>query len=420
MDIIPTNPSSFEEIVNKLITDIKIKGLEDIGKFLERMDTFLYSQKPSYMKVVKIKERTIQTTIGMLHFKRRYYFDELEGKYRYLLDAYLSIPKRNRFMDAVKIKIIEAASIMSYRNAGIYGCEEGLPASKSTVYRLIRKSLFYFVDNDSLVVNDDKVHIQIDEKYMNVIGSKNQKKFYTGTIFKGVTTKGKKRILQNRMLVSSDNLSAFFKKINRILIKKYKVKLEDEVFLSGDLATYIQNAPDKIMVCKAIYVPDKFHIEHAIKEQTGIIVNETELNDRKFQEDIIKCLEDNNNTEAKKITKLLKKTPSSLTHYLDPKYEGCSQECMNSHYYATRFDKVPNKWNMKTIVNLSMIIEAKNNGSKIKIGFKDEYYDMPYKERKMIDIEKEIRNPINTDGMPYHMKKLFNRIEDGYDGKLNL
>ena len=121
MDIIPTNTTSFEEIVNYFIKDIKISGLNNIGLFLENLDQFLYENKQSHLRVVKFKERVIQTSIGMLRFKRRYYYDTYEDKYRYLLDAFLSIPKRNRYMDSVKLRIIEAASEMSYEKAGRYG-----------------------------------------------------------------------------------------------------------------------------------------------------------------------------------------------------------------------------------------------------------------------------------------------------------
>ena len=323
MDIIPTNTTSFEEIVNYFIKDIKISGLNNIGLFLENLDQFLYENKQSHLRVVKFKERVIQTSIGMLRFKRRYYYDTYEDKYRYLLDAFLSIPKRNRYMDSVKLRIIEAASEMSYEKAGRYGCDEGFSASKATVCRLIKQTEFYLVDDFKIIKNDAKVHLQIDEKYVHIKGEKNQKRLLTATIFKGVKIKGKKRILQNRTIISGSKINPFFKRINNILGKKYGVMINDEIYVSGDLATYIQSSPEKIYVCKAIYVPDKFHIEHTLKQQTGIIANENELNDKSFQEDIISCLKDSINSESKKLLKLLKSNPECLKCYLDPNYEGC-------------------------------------------------------------------------------------------------
>ena len=59
MNVIPTNTTFFEEIVNNFIKIGKILTLEALGKLLERIDKFLYTQKQLFEKVVKIKERTI-------------------------------------------------------------------------------------------------------------------------------------------------------------------------------------------------------------------------------------------------------------------------------------------------------------------------------------------------------------------------
>lgn len=59
MNVIPTNTTFFEEIVNNFIKIGKILTLEALGKLLERIDKFLYAQKQLFEKVVKIKERTI-------------------------------------------------------------------------------------------------------------------------------------------------------------------------------------------------------------------------------------------------------------------------------------------------------------------------------------------------------------------------
>ena len=91
---------------------------------------------------------------------------------------------------------------MSYEKAGRYGCEDWLPASKSTVCRLIKHTEFYIVDNNRIIKNDAKVHLQIDEKYIHIKNEKNQKRLLTATIFKVVKIKGRKRILQNRTIIS--------------------------------------------------------------------------------------------------------------------------------------------------------------------------------------------------------------------------
>lgn len=39
----------------------------------------------------------------------------------------------------------------------------------------------------------------------------------------------------------------------------------------------------------------------------------------------------------------------------DDKYEGCSQECMNSRIYAVRFGKLTNKFRFDTVLKLAEI-----------------------------------------------------------------
>lgn len=418
MVIIPTKTSSFEELVNNFIKDSKISCLLDLGKMLEKIDQKLFENKQSHLKVVKFKERVIQTTIGMLRFKRRYYYDEFEEKYRYLLDAFLMIPKRNRYMDSVKLKILEAASEMSYEKAGRYACEDNLPASKSTVFRLLHQACFYVEDNNVIIPNPEKIHVQIDEKFLSINHKKTKQKFYTATIFKGINNVGKKRILLNKTLISARTQKTLFNRINSALKRKYKVLIDDEIYVSGDLATYIQNSPSKLLVCKSIYVPDKYHVIHAIKNETNLTVNKFNLNDPIYLEAIAQALEDYDTVNSKKLLKLINRNPEIFSIYIEKDYRGCSQECMNSHYYASRFAKVPNKWNIDTVEKISKIIEAKVNKQIVKIGFADSYYDMPYDLEFNIDLETIATPIVNTEGMPYAMKKFFDRIQNGFDGKI--
>ena len=413
MDIIPSSTTSFEQFVVDYIKDLKISGLSELAKVLERIDRSLASQRPKYLRIIKLKPRSILTSIGMLSFKRRYYYDEINHCYLYLLDAFLAIPKRNKLMHDVKIKLIEAASEMSYAKAGRYGSSEDYPVSKSTVYRLIRDSKYIIEDRYALLNNEAAIHVQLDEKFVHVKENKHKKKLYTCTIFKGIRHHGEKRVLQNRTLLANVNLSLLLKRLNLVLKDKYKVSLDDEVYISGDLASYIQHAPDKILVCKARYVPDKYHIKAALKKSLGLVASDEELNDKDYQETLIKALEglacDN---DARKIKTMLKRNPQCLKVYLNADYEGCSQECMNSHYYCPRFDKIPNVFRLKTLDRLADVINARENGYRLKLGFKRDLYDLPNFELGGLIIEKG-RYDIDKTEMGYRTRKLFNSIEYG-------
>ena len=72
-------------------------------------------------------------------------------------------------------------------------------------------------------------------------------------------------------------LDKFFQRINATLVKIYGVKENDKIYISGDLATYIQNSPEKITVCNAYYVPDKFHVQNLAKKYLGFKIDIDDL-----------------------------------------------------------------------------------------------------------------------------------------------
>ena len=419
MSIIATNVSSFEEIVSRHLKNVKEFGLKDLSNWLERLDASLYSDRQKHLKIIKIQRRTILTSIGLLSFKRRYYYDEINNQYLYLLDSFLKIPKRIKIFDEVKYQVIEAACEMSYEKAGRYGSDKNYPISKSTVCRAIKNLKFDIDDNLYVKNNDAIVHLQIDEKFLHILGSKNKKKLYTATIFQGKKEIGRKgkMMLLNRRILSSNKLNKLFSKINYYLDKQYKLTVDDEIYVSGDLATYIQKSPEKIFACKAIYVPDKFHIKSPILKELAIKVKDHELNNKKYMDDLTSLIEQddklNTNDSLMKIVRLYKKNNEAFKPYQSTNYLGCSQECMNSHYFSPRFDKVGNKFKDKTITILTAILESKLNNENIRISLKEkEYYDevnyllgdSKY-EREKYDIDKT--------EMSYQTRKMFMKIEYG-------
>lgn len=72
------------------------------------------------------------------------------------------------------------------------------------------------------------------------------RRVYTACIFNDINKVNKNRhFLVNRTIISARSLDKFFQRINATLIKIYGVKENDKIYISGDLATYIQNSPEK-------------------------------------------------------------------------------------------------------------------------------------------------------------------------------
>ena len=291
--------------------------------------------------------------------------------------------------------------------------------SKSTIYRIIKKTNVEKIESKSLIENSDKIHLQIDEKYVGIRGKKYETRLYTATIFKGIIRKKIRNILHNVSYISAKSVAKLARKINKVLKERFKTTLETEIFLSGDYATYIQNFPDGIRVCKAKYVPDRFHALRAIKHLTWSLLTNTDLNNIEILKQLAavevgdaykyQCSQVINYIK-KNLNKNPYKNPSSA--YLDPTYLGCSKECTNSHIYASRFGKYGYKFNFKTIEKLALVREACKTGATIKIRYSKK--ERIYEERDFTigkEYTETYKSVLDTSGMSSQTRKMFENIK---------
>lgn len=390
---------------------------EDLVKALERYDKDIYcSIDHNRFNLIRIDERTILTTYGILTFKRRYYFDTFLEEYCYLLDNKLQIPKSKRMSNELILKILDLASIMSYKEVGEHLSNEFV-ISKYSVWKAINDVLLETYFDVCIDRKDYKVHVQIDEKYIGMVKTKNKRKYYTVTIFAGLKNNGRVNTLLNKTVVSSASLNDIKQKVNDLLINRYKVKEDEEIFISGDFATYIQHFGESITCCKSKYVPDRFHVYKTLKDKLplDVIVDDFSLNDKGFRKYLIKKLEEIDDVDAKKLKRLLVNNPKCFEAYLDKDYLGCSQEGQNSHIYAPRFGKYANRFSPSTIEKLSLIREAK--AMRVKVILVHKKRKIPEHIDTSIPINLYLEDPIryvlDTSEMKYETAKMFNAIKYG-------
>ncbi len=387
---------------------------EAIKLALERYDKEIYSLiDHKRFVLIRLDERTILSSYGILRFKRRYYYDSFMGEYCYLLDNKLQIPKSKRMTNELILKILDLASIMSYKEVGEHLSNEFV-ISKYTVWKTINEVLletYFDIDIDR---KDLKIHVQIDEKFIGMISSINKKKYYTLTIFAGKELIGKTYKLLNKTVISSSKLRDLKDKLNEILINRYKVSPDEEIFISGDFATYIQNFNESISCCKARYVPDKFHVYKTLKDTLpDVYVDDYSLNDENFQNYLIKELVKIDDDNARKLKNILIKNPKSFKSYLDQEYLGCSQEGQNSHIYAPRFGKYANRFSPSTIEKLSLIREAKTMNAKVILVHKYRKIPEPIDVSMPQPYEDIVKYVLDTREMKFETMKMFNLIKYG-------
>lgn len=387
---------------------------ESIQKALERYDKHIYTLLDhNRFVLIRLDKRTILSSYGILNFKRRYYYDSLEKEYVYLLDNLLQIPKSKRMTNELILKMLDLASIMSYKEVGEHLSNEFV-LSKYTVCKTINEVLLETYFEVDINRKGFKVHVQIDEKFIGMIKSKNKKKYYTLTIFAGKDISGKSFKLLNKTVLSSANLYDLKSRLNELLINRYRVTDDEEIFISGDFATYIQHFENSIVCCKAKYVPDKFHVYKTIKDLLpNVYVDEVSLNKADFQKSLIQKLNGIKDANASKLKNILKKNPKCFEAYLDLEYLGCSQEAQNSHLYAPRFGKYANRFAPSTIEKLSLIIEAKAMNAKVILVHKHRKIPNLIDTSIFQSYEDTMKFVLDTREMKYETAQMFKNLKYG-------
>jgi len=113
--------TNFNTLEKELFTIVREYLIQMLVAFLEHLDRLiLYSAQREGWEVVEIRERTLETTLGVLSYPRRYYKKRtLSGAYAYtfLLDELLGIPPRAHVSLRLSEIAVMLAAEQTYRKA---------------------------------------------------------------------------------------------------------------------------------------------------------------------------------------------------------------------------------------------------------------------------------------------------------------
>jgi len=113
--------TNFNTLEKELFTIAREYLIQMLAAFLEHLDQIIhYSAEWEGWEVVGIRERTLETTLGVLSYPRRYYKKRtLSGAYAYtfLLDELLGIPPRAHFSPRLSEIAVMLAAEQTYRKA---------------------------------------------------------------------------------------------------------------------------------------------------------------------------------------------------------------------------------------------------------------------------------------------------------------
>ena len=414
--------TQIDKTFDKLIDGFQENALMKFTKNLIALDNKLYiSRDQNRFIFIKKVTKKILSSIGMFDYTRRYYYDTLMNEYVFLLDNRLGLAKNSSITNELRLKILKYATKMSYRETGEKVCPNYI-FSKTSIYRIIRDTVITEIPEnfEKFKKPSSIVHVQIDEKYEPINKKANYKRgeklktdeerklrFITATIFAGKKN-GK---LQNRTILSAFTRKELINKINFLLINQYKQTNDDTIYLSGDLAPYIRECAELITPCKAIYIPDLWHVIKSMNT-TDVHISKKMLlkHPNKVFNDWLEELTE----PILSVYRLYKSDPECFQKWNLPGYLGCSQECMNSHYYCQRFAKIANRFSKRNFLKLVTTIEAEANNKQLIITSKA--YKTPelidcFTEEPYEDIQKYA---LDTREMKYETEKMFNKIKYGY------
>ena len=416
--MIPQNGKSFDDLVIRFHEN----ALKKFAKNIIALDNKIYiTRDPNRFIFIKKVTKKIISSIGMFDLTRRYYYDSLMNEYVFLLDNQLGIAKNSSITNELRIKILRFAAKMSYREVGEKVCPNYI-FSKTSIYRIIKDTIITDIPENFGIYKKPSsiVHVQIDEKY-EPINKKNKYKrnekrkddgerklrYITATIFAG-KKKGK---LLNRTILSAFTRKELIDKINFLLVNRYKQTIDDTIYLSGDLAKYIRESAYLISPCKAIYIPDMWHV---LRYMNTTEVNVSKKMLLKHPDDVFTKYLIEFTDEIKAVYRLYKEDSDCFNKWNLPGYLGCSQECMNSHYYCPRFAKVANRFSKRNFTKLITAIESEANNTKIIISSKKFKIPEPINYLPLETYEEVQKYSLDTRDMKYETYKMFNKIKYGY------
>lgn len=258
-----------------LISDAKIFG-ENIAlmaaeEMLRRTDESIYdAAKKTRQFIVKAKavERRIFTPCGEIHFERRYYRCNETGRYVYLLDSHLHIPKSDRIDENCKAQLVNTVMDESYAKAAER--VTGGAISKQTVKNVMREVGQIpeaAAPRPKVNENAKEIYIEADEDHVAMQNGTHSAIYKLVYIYEGKkqVSKGRRELQAKRTFGGYDTPKKIWNRVGKYIAETYS----DEVKTTsiGDGANWIraglQHIPD------SAFALDPFHLSKYVKKICG-------------------------------------------------------------------------------------------------------------------------------------------------------
>ena len=416
------NPAEFGSVVVELKELLNEFGCSILSEMLTDCNTALESsaERRTVWQIKDKGERSLQTTLGMVHFTHTRFTQKETREAAYLLDRAMGLGAHVRLSEDVVETILEKASEESYRKAG-KELGEKMQVSAESVMRHVKQVEIPEAETPSKKRKVESLYVEADEDHIALQYKKEKgdiKRYKghgdNGQIVKLVYvheghTEGKRKELKKATYFGGIYEGA---KGNEELWGDVKTYIEETYEVEGIKTIYFQSdgggwMKRGIEELGAEFVLDEFHISEYIKRMVTAVGEETA--EQEIRE-IIKTgkkkeleewaltkgekLEEKQANKLKKAMEYLTGNWKAVKRRMEKKdgIIGSSTESHISHMLSARLSSLPMGWSKKGANGIAKLRIYRKNGGKIKDLLKGAHKEEKEKEelrvRDLINWEK--------------------------------
>lgn len=345
---------------------------------IEELDQAIASpsfDRGNWVIVKKDVPRTLETTLGPLHFERRYYRDKQTRAYRFLSDVVVGIEPYQRVEDYLMLGLVEAAAGISYRQASEQVCDGRISAT--AIMQGIRRITIPDVQEPEVKRQVEELHIQADEDHVHLQQSHRKSgQIRFAAIHEPKIKVGKDRYqLPERHILSSVNEApeAFGERVLDTLDALYDLDQVKTIYCHGDGGSWIETIQE--LIPGSIPILDHFHLEKALlkvcrgdrKLRTRLRKCLNPWDDQKLQEELQMLVDSDvcDEEKARDLGVYLYNHQQAIINHFTLDHGGSCAEGLVSHVFSKRFSRDPLAWSVNSLRKLSHVRSHLENGGKL-------------------------------------------------------
>jgi hypothetical protein len=324
----------------------------------------------------KGRERSILTSLGMIHFQRDYYKDRTNGKYVYPLDHLLGIEKYERVGGSVSSRLVRYASTMSYAKSA--RLVAGDAVSRQSVHDAIRRSQLPAPTLPETKRKVKVLHIFADEDHVHLQKPGHQRGKKSQIVPLVVVTEGvrdvgggRRRTIRPKYFVDREfSPEALWKAVEGYIDSTYNMDYLQTIYVHADGGRWIKGKLDNFG--QTIHIMDGFHVMKYLKKLSSafpkknpkasifaqIKKNDRKAADRYFQEMLDETEGDirkNRQKTVQDVGRFIMNNWEEIRRLQTVKDHQSCTEAQVSHVLSERFSRDPMGWGKECLGELSSV-----------------------------------------------------------------